>query len=363
MVGTASAAWKLPEGDWPESDLEHLQSCPACGASARALRFSGLRDKAFGAAEGCWSMFDCEGCGAAYLNPRPNPPSINRAYKRYFTHEALHDNSHRYFWRQSNIKARLKTGYLNVKYGYGFAQGLSIGATLVAIKPQLRGQIDYLIRHLPCPEPDRSKLLDVGCGNGEFLALAQALGFDAIGLEPDQQAARVARAGGHDVRQGLLPDPDFEETGFAHLTFNHVLEHLHDPRGALLQCLRLLLPGGRIWLSQPNLGSIGLKKFGANWRGLEAPRHLSLYDFQSISQLLMSVGFERVELLRAEEAAGFYYRQSVAMASNGDPYDDENAVGWTKELQGEADSADRAARSSPELAESLTVVAWRPAVA
>jgi len=213
---------------------------------------------------------------------------------------------------------------------------------------------------LPAPKRSDERLLDVGCGEGRFVLLAQSLGFKAMGLDPDQRAIEMGRQNGLDIREGSLPSTQFAETGFSHITLSHVLEHLHEPKLAIRQSFGLLRPGGRIWLSQPNLGALGLKKFGRNWRGLEAPRHLSLFDFDSLSSLLDREGFVDVQLLAAEEAAAFYYRQSAAMADNLDPYQGDEPPGWTEEIRNEAVQANRASRRDPRLSESLTVVAWKP---
>ena len=49
---------------------------------------------------------------------------------------------------------------------------------------------------------------------------------------------------------------------FDHVTLSHVLEHFHDPVGALAEVHRLLRPGGRLWIAHPNSGSIGHAQFG-----------------------------------------------------------------------------------------------------
>ena len=50
--------------------------------------FSGLRDFAFAVAPGDWDMWQCQSCGAAYVDPRPTLDAIGRAYSRYYTHQA-----------------------------------------------------------------------------------------------------------------------------------------------------------------------------------------------------------------------------------------------------------------------------------
>jgi SAM-dependent methyltransferase len=352
QVPTARAV----EGEWPPADLEHLGRCPACGGEPGTTRFAGLEDKAFRVAPGRWTLLDCGACGAAYLDPRPTPASMGRAYAQYYTHgEFVVDESH-FFWCQRDWRSRLKTAYLNSSFGYRFPNALPFGAAVVRRRPDVQLSIDYSIRHLPAPTGPDAALLDVGCGNGLFVAIARSLGFRAIGLDPDAKAVEAGRRNGLDIREGLLPDESLRERGLEHVTMSHVLEHLHSPREAVAQCHDMLKPGGRIWISQPNLAAIGLQTFGENWRGLEAPRHLSLYDFDSLSRLLAAAGFEDISLLPAEEAALFYFRQSDAMRRGLDPY----AAGEPDPaVDAAAAAANERARLDPGLSESLTVTARR----
>jgi len=354
---TSGIATEAPAvAPWPSEDLEHLGACPACGGSERSVFLDGLTDKAFRVAGGIWTLHACAGCGAAYLDPRPSPASIGRAYGHYYTHGAFRVDESQFFWRQSGLNARLKTGYLNRRYGYAFPGGIAAGSAIVRLKRALRLNIDYSIRHLPAPSAPGAKLLDVGCGSGPFVALAAALGYRASGIDPDPKAVAAGRDAGLDVRFGLLPDPALAEAGFEQITMSHTFEHLHRPREALAQCFDMLVPGGRLWISQPNLGALGLKRFGRDWRGLEPPRHLSLYDFRSLAALLESAGFAAIRLLPAEEAADFYYQQSAAMRLGLDPYAAAPDPAEAKAAQ----AANRRARRDPSLSESVTVTAIRP---
>jgi hypothetical protein len=123
----------------------------------------------------------------------------------------------------------------------------------------------------------------------------------------------------------------------------------------------LLRPGGRLWLSQPNLDAAGLKRFGESWRGLETPRHLTMFSFDSLTRLLTELGFAEVQRPGVEYwEAPTYYRQSLAMAADLDPYVEPPAPGWDEGVAGEAQAATQTARRDPMFCESLTLVAVRP---
>jgi SAM-dependent methyltransferase len=342
--------------DWPDADLEHLGRCPSCGSSARALRLENLEDRAFKVAGGRWNLFDCRGCGSAYLDPRPSVSSIGRAYERYYT-QADHVAEPDYFWNRADWRSRLMTGYLNSRYGYAFPKGLKIGGAIVPRWRRLRLDVDYAIAHLPAPSHPGAKLLDVGCGNGGFVALAGALGYKAVGLDPDPIAVAAGTSRGLDIRLGILPDPAFAETGFDQIIMSHVFEHFHSPREALMQTLGLLGPGGRVWISQPNLEAAGLEKFQESWRGLEAPRHLTLHNFSSMAGMLREVGFAQIRLQEPEEAAEFYFLESHRMALGAGPNELPEV---DSAIMASAQEANRSARSHHSRSESLTITAVRP---
>ncbi len=317
--------------------------------------FDGLQDLAFGVAPGRWSMVRCTECETAYLDPRPDSNSIGRAYERYYTHQL--DNSLP-FWKQTGMLARMKIDYLNRNYGYRFPGGLPFGGWALE-RMHKAFRVDFAIRHLPAPVTGLIRLLDVGCGDGLFVRLANQLGFDAKGIDPDPSAIADGRAHGLDLVSGIFPDPSFTDGGFHHVTMNHVLEHLHQPREAIAQIFDILAPGGRLWLSNPNLDALGLHRFGPTWRGLEVPRHLSLYNEHGARLLLERAGFVNITHLPPEEEARFYFTQSSAMANGRDPYATQNEAP-DKTLLAQADDATRQARKQPNVAESLTMIAFKP---
>jgi SAM-dependent methyltransferase len=341
--------------DWPESDLERLGRCPVCGSASRALAVQNARDGVFETA-GRWDYHRCR-CGILYLDPRPSEAAIRRAYERYYTH---HEDRGDLAWRAPGFRGNVRRAYLNARYGYRLRPASLVGRLTWRMRERAVRNLDFMIRHLPAPPPRRARVLDVGCGNGGFLRVAQDLGYEAVGIDPDPCAVGHAEARGLAARTGRLPGSGLERASFDHLFLNHVLEHLHAPLAALEEALSLLVPGGRLWLSQPNPDGPGFARFGGSWRGLEPPRHLTLAGAARLADMLSSAGFERVELLPAEESAEFYYRQSLAISLGLDPEGRDEPPGWGGGLQAEALAANRYARADPARGESLTLVAWRP---
>jgi 2-polyprenyl-3-methyl-5-hydroxy-6-metoxy-1,4-benzoquinol methylase len=163
---------------------------------------------------------------------------------------------------------------------------------LILLKPFVDRQfpLDQISR-LP-----RGSLLDVGCGNGDLMSSAEAMGFTTQGLEIDPQAVSAASAKGLSVRQGSVDLLSEYQSNFDYVVCSHVLEHVHDPRQLTLLLLNSVKPGGRVYLTWPNPQSFLLKIFGRHWRGLEAPRHLSLPAKQAFFNLLKENSVSNIEV-------------------------------------------------------------------
>ena len=137
-----------------------------------------------------------------------------------------------------------------------------------------------------------ARVLDLGCGRGVILGALADRGFEVHGVEISLEAAR-----GADPRAEIRIAPRLADAGYPAAHFDevviwHVLEHLHDPKGALLEANRILRPGGRLVVAVPNLSSLQARWAGAAWFHLDLPRHLWHFPLASLRRLLSDCGFE-----------------------------------------------------------------------
>jgi 2-polyprenyl-3-methyl-5-hydroxy-6-metoxy-1,4-benzoquinol methylase len=96
-----------------------------------------------------------------------------------------------------------------------------------------------------------------------------------MGIEPDEEAVRAGNARGVKiVAHHLYELPASFDGTFERIMLSHVIEHVRDPIAMLSRCRQLLAPGGTLWLETLNLSGVGHEERGADWRGLEPPRHL-----------------------------------------------------------------------------------------
>jgi SAM-dependent methyltransferase len=140
----------------------------------------------------------------------------------------------------------------------------------------------------------KGRLLDVGCGDGDFLLGMQERGWQVHGLDISPVAVDLARRKGLDVFQGELASADYERHSFDLITMWDVLEHLHDPASELQQVAKLLKPSGRFVVTIPNPHSLDFWIFGKTWTGLDTPRHLYVYNRPALLRLLEGAGLEVV---------------------------------------------------------------------
>lgn len=304
MVIASSVAGDAAE--WPSEGLEFLGRCPACGSEARSLLMDGLRDTTFYAAPGGWTLWRCRDCRSGSLDPRPTPETLHLAYSSYYTHSAPHEP------RGQGTAARAPLWRRAIPAAVGRLMKLYQGRY---------DNVDYVMRYLPHPSSSSGMLLDIGCGNGAFLRMAEERGWVALGCDPDPAAVAAAGRGGRTVRQGGPESfSDHLET-FDAITLNHVIEHVPDPLQFLTLVRTLMRPGGHLYIDTPNIDALGVAKFGPNWRGLEPPRHLVLFNWESLSGVLEEAGFERIEWKPQPRVALELWTASERMARGRSPND------------------------------------------
>ncbi|GAP37003.1 class I SAM-dependent methyltransferase [Piscinibacter sakaiensis] len=100
--------------------------------------------------------------------------------------------------------------------------------------------------------------LEIGCGAGANLRLLRERrpGCRTVGIEPDPQAAAVARGRLDAVHVGSVLDDaatPFAAGSFDLLVLSHVLEHFADPDAVLRRALRWLAPAGHLLVALPNV--------------------------------------------------------------------------------------------------------------
>jgi len=169
-----------PEGreePWRDGLLA-VEACPVCMETSRDLLYGALSDRVFFCAPGEWSLWRCRRCRCAYLDPRLSPERIGLAYSRYYTHaqgDGVETEAPQS--RLGRPGRVLSQGYLNARYGTALQPASPLGCWVLPLFPPRRLGLDHSVRHLRRPDAP-ARLLDLGCGNGSFLARMRRLGWE-----------------------------------------------------------------------------------------------------------------------------------------------------------------------------------------
>ncbi|UCC68519.1 MAG: class I SAM-dependent methyltransferase, partial [Armatimonadota bacterium] len=143
------------------------------------------------------------------------------------------------------------------------------------------------------------RLLDVGCGLGEFLEAARQAGWEAEGLDISEAACRVAsERTGCPTRACELGPDTYAPSSFDAVAAIDLLEHLPDPRATLGHIRTILKPDAVLVVVTPNLNGLSTRLFGAANYALDAssagPGHVQFFSPRSLGSLLQLTGFEVV---------------------------------------------------------------------
>ncbi|MBX3047595.1 MAG: class I SAM-dependent methyltransferase [Anaerolineales bacterium] len=158
-----------------------------------------------------------------------------------------------------------------------------------------RRRLDLLKRTLPL---EGARVLDAGCGVGDFVALAAAeTGAELVGTDIAEAAIRIAQESYPHLdahfHAGLLEEQDFAAESFDVICSWDVIEHIWQPVATYQRLFKFLKPGGSLLLSTPNIGAPIARAMGRYWAFMTPPEHLSFFNKQSMRWLAE-------ETLRAE---------------------------------------------------------------
>lgn len=207
-----------------------------------------------------YSIVKCRECGLIYVNPRANSETVLSRYSsKYFKEEYLP-------YLEKNRKDILNH-YRN---------------------------ICTRIRELTNKREVR--LLEIGCGTGLLLHVAQEFGLKSIGIEYNESMVEYGiKNFGANIIKGDINTTTFEESSFDVIIMADVIEHLFDPLGTLKYCNKLLVSSGVLFLSTPNIDSQLFQQLGAKWDIIGPSEHLYYFNIYTIKSILNKSGFSIVQ--------------------------------------------------------------------
>ncbi len=139
-----------------------------------------------------------------------------------------------------------------------------------------------------------TRVLDIGCGHGEFLQLLQAHGHEAVGIDIDPAMVATCRELGLTAYQGDAGEwLAGQEEQFDAIFSSNVIEHLDAQRvqAWIRQAYGALRPGGLLLIGTPNPESL-IVQFHEFWRD---PTHVRLYSRQLVEFFFADAGFGNIQ--------------------------------------------------------------------
>lgn len=113
-----------------------------------------------------------------------------------------------------------------------------------------------ILKYLSKVFKTKGKLLDVGCGEGDFIETATAEGWDSFGIDISEDFVRYAKSRHLKVEVGEFNKLGLPENHFDVVIMYALLEHVIDPKSYLLEARRVLKDNGMLYLKVPNDNSI-----------------------------------------------------------------------------------------------------------
>ena len=139
-----------------------------------------------------------------------------------------------------------------------------------------------------CNIPAHVNILDVGCGNGDFLhALRGTLtSANLMGIDPSKRAVLNCTNRGLKVSEGFLKESNHFDLNFDVISMISVLEHVYEPLDLLKRCYNNLNENGLIFIEVPNA-----LKPEISLSGFFNLEHVLHFTPNSLKQILLSEGF------------------------------------------------------------------------
>ncbi len=154
----------------------------------------------------------------------------------------------------------------------------------------------------------KGKLLDIGCGDGIFLRVAQKQGFEIYGIDFDSKSVKIARKILKVDTIYAMNFGDFYEyckekkLKFDVITFFDVLEHQDEPKEFLFMAKDLLNHEGYVAGSVPNRESffeINIYQKIFHWVD-NPPHHFLRFSEEALKNTLKLIGFSKVQVHRLD---------------------------------------------------------------
>lgn len=240
--------------------LKEIKNCPICDSEKHTFW---RKSKDHNVSNDEFKITACNGCGFKFTNPIPTENTIGAYYKseNYISHSST------------------KKGVINKIYH--------------KVRERAITQKEELISSLT----KEKTLLDIGCGTGDFLGYCKQKNWNTIGLEPDGDARKLAKANNKIEALPLSHLSEIPSDSKQIITMWHVLEHVYNLNKDIKEYFRILNPGGYLIVAVPNCSSYDATYYKEHWAALDLPIHLYHFTPSDIERLMDKHGMKLQKVL------------------------------------------------------------------
>jgi len=202
-----------------------------------------------------FTIVKCKNCKLVYLNPRLTLKDQKKYYNKYYNYGAFLKN---------------KKGIIQ----------------------RAKDDMEFLRKF-----KKHGNFLEIGCMHGFLLEIARRKKFNIYGIDVTKKVVDYARNELNlPVYYGTIISRKFQNNFFDLVYLSHVIEHVNDPLGDLIEINRILKKNGCIALKCPNFNSIMSLLANKNWWWIAPPEHLYHFTPHSIKIMLKKAGFKDIDI-------------------------------------------------------------------
>jgi 2-polyprenyl-3-methyl-5-hydroxy-6-metoxy-1,4-benzoquinol methylase len=141
---------------------------------------------------------------------------------------------------------------------------------------------------------DTLRILDFGCGSGDFLAHAAQCGAEVYGVDASPDRRKWADRARAIIEPSLDELPADSKGKMDAITLFEVLEHLDAPRDVLLELAQWVKPGGLLVLETPNAGHVSQIVTPLDYHLIHPIDHINAFSPETLARIAKETGFEPV---------------------------------------------------------------------
>ncbi len=237
---------------------ENINNCIICNSKSIST-FLDCKDHFV--TQTSFSISSCNDCGFCFTNPRPD---VGESLKYY--------DSNAYI-------SHSKTSRGLVNRLFHFARSYTLKSKRRILNKYVSGK----------------RLLDYGCGTGDFLGTMKNSGWSVIGIEPNELARNEA-INTHGLK--IHDEAEFhvlDNSSLDCISLWHVLEHVYPLEDRIAAFHDKLDADGTLIVALPNMNSYDAKRYGTYWAAYDVPRHIYHFNPHTIKALMSKHGFEHIK--------------------------------------------------------------------